>query len=124
MTAHQALFRDDPFGEQKFLTQIEKNYLDFMNEGKPFFQPKDGQELTPHEDLVNGLMDPKSENRLTPKEELKHKVFTDERVGSEKIREFLTDPIFRKLGGESLSYKLTDDDRAKVTEALDKYRQV
>ena len=103
------------------MTDLEKKYLAFMKEGKPFFQPKDGQELTPHEDLVNGLMDPKSENRLTPKQALKHKVFTDERVGSESIREFLTAPIFKKLGGEPMGYKLTDDDRAKVKEALDEY---
>jgi serine/threonine protein kinase len=123
VTAHQAWFGDDPFGEQRFLSKIESNYLEFMKEGKPVFEPKEGKELTPQEDLVNRLMDPNPESRLSPKQALEHEVFTDERVGSERIREFLSDPIFKKLGGEGSSYQLTNEDRAKVKEALDKYLQ-
>jgi hypothetical protein len=100
VTAHQAWFGDDPFGKQKFVSKIDENYLKFLKgrqtglraEGRPGAHARTKR-------MVNGLMDPNPKSPAHAEARRSStKVFTDERVGGERIREFLTAPDLQEAG--------------------------
>jgi serine/threonine protein kinase len=100
VTAYQMLERDDPFGFSKFMSDVEKKYNDFgSNPDNRVYKAPQGSnvKLTPEQELINGMMHPDPKQRLTPEQALKSEVFKNEQIGAAKIRDFLSNPIFRDM---------------------------
>jgi len=123
VTAHQYLIGGDPLTDTNFSSKREEIYKEFGgDENRRVFEAPEGGKLTPQQELINDLMRPKPESRISPNEALESKVFEDERIGGDKIREFLSDPIFKEIHDGVYDRKLpTNEQKDRLRELARRY---